>query len=109
MAHAGKKSELERFALMLWQDVETFMEKFSQIRARNFVSGRMILRRSARRLFVEMFLITLLRPTVGLLAAKPVDRAPTRERHNPAEQFSSFRRGMIGLVPNLEQDVLQND
>src|SRR5207248_11408699 len=60
------------------------------------------------RLFIEMRLITFLSATISLLSAKPVNRAPACEGHDPAKQLTGFGRVMIGLVPDLQQDVLQN-
>src|ERR1700730_18180636 len=55
-----------------------------------------------------MLLVTFFRATVSLLPTKPIDRAPACEGNTPAEQLAGFRGIVIGLVPNLQQDVLQH-
>src|SRR3954468_19812905 len=104
MTHAGKKCEFERFALMLWQHTQSPMQEMTEIGARNFVPRRMRIDRAARRLLINMLLITFLRAAVGLLTAKAIDRTSARERHDPTEQLAGFWRVMIRLVPNLQQN-----
>ena len=84
MTHSREERELERFALMLRQKIQSAIQKVSQVRPRDVFGKRMTsLRRT--QLFIEMFLITLFRAAISLFPAKSINRAPTRECRNPAE------------------------
>src|ERR1700693_1114271 len=55
-----------------------------------------------------MLLVTLFRATGSLLPAKPLDRAPAWMGYDPAQHRARIWGIVIGLAPNLQQDVLQH-